>query len=301
MESNNKFTNSVSNIVDKATGLGKKAVSDISVGAKNLSDKTKKALEEQRRKKYNPLFSEDFFSECYRLPRIIKIVDETIRSNVDICDGAIGWTVRINDTDILHMYDSFVHNCDIVFIPYAKCDTVYCVDNFNSNVYVSLENIFERATNEKLAELEHIAYSLGAKSCSVEIVESSTNIKSSKLSGTLKSSNNSQKDDNSIALKNINENRGTNVSYFEGNTTPQEPNLKWFAYDDNIKNLISMRCCGNNSIKSKVLEFKGSASATMSQKTAVVIDALLNVKGNMSYERQAIREHSTKMIFAIEF
>ena len=301
MESNNKFSNSLSNIVDKASGLGKKAVTDISAGAKNLSDITKKALEEQRRKKYNPLFSEDYFSDCYRMPRIIKIVDETVRSNVDVCDGAIGWTLRINETDVLHMYDSFVQNSNIIFIPYPKCDTVYCIDNFNTGVYISLENIFERATNEKLAELEHIAYSLGAKSCSVEIVETSSDVKTSKLSGTVKSQNYSAKDDISLGIKSINENRGTNVSYFEGNSTPHEPNLKWFAYDDNIKNLIAMRCRGNNSIKSKVLEFKGSASATMSQKTACVIDTLLNVKGNMSYEKQAIREHSTKLIFAIEF
>ena len=62
-----------------------------------------------------------------------------------------------------------------------------------------------------------------------------------------------------------------------------------------------MRCNISNSIKSKVLELKGSASATMSQKTTCAIDTLLSIKGNMSYEKQAIKEHSSKLIFAIEF
>ena len=56
MENNNKFSSSVTSLVNKATGIGKKAATYISIGAKNISEYTKKALEEQRRKKYNPLF-----------------------------------------------------------------------------------------------------------------------------------------------------------------------------------------------------------------------------------------------------
>lgn len=301
MENNNKFSSSVTSLVNKATGIGKKAATDISIGAKNISEYTKKTLEEQRRKKYNPLFPDAYLSDAFRLPKVIEIVDASVRANIDVCDGAIGWTDKINDVEVLHIYDSYVVDSGLSFVPYAKCDTIYCVDNFNKNLFISIENIFERATNEKLAELENIAYSLGAKSCSVEIIESSSESNIGKLGSSVKSAKLSASEDVSLSSKTRKENRGTTVSYFEGNNTPKEPTLKWFAYDDNINNLISMRCSGNNSIKSKVLEFKGSASATMSQKTACVIDSLLKVKGSMSYEKQAVKEHSSKLIFAIEF
>ena len=298
---NNKFSNSVNSFVTKATGIGKKAATDISTGAKNLSDYTKKTLEEQRRKKYNPLFPDQYFLETFRFPKVIEIVDAGIRANIDVCVGSIGWTDKINDVDILHIYDSFVVECGLTFLPFAKCDTIYCVDNFDKNLYISIDNIFERATNEKLAELENIAYSLGAKSCSVEIIEISAESNFGKFGSSIKASKNSESEELSASVKNRNENKGTTVSYFEGNNSPRKPTLKWFAYDDNINNLIVMRCSGNNSIKSKVLEFKGSASATMSQKTACVIDALSKVKGSFSYEKQAIKESSSKLIFAIEF
>ena len=301
MDNNNKFSSSVTSFVNKATVIGKKAATDISTGAKNISEYTKKTLEEQRRKKYNPLFTEAYFSESFRIPKVIEIVDASVRSNIDVCDGAIGWTDKINDVEVLHIYDSFIADCRLSFVPYAKCDTIYCVDNFDKTIYISIENIFERATNEKLAELENVAYSLGAKSCSVEIIESSLESSLGKFGSTVKTSKFSESDDISLSAKNRKENRGTTVSYFEGNDSPQAPSLKWFAYDDSVKNLISMRCSENNSIKSKVLEFKGSASATMSQKTACAIDTLIKVKGSMSYEKQAIKEHSSKLIFAIEF
>ena len=298
---NNKFSSSVNSFVTKATGIGKKAASDISTGAKNLSDYTKKTLEEQRRKKYNPLFPDQYLSDDFRIPKVIEIVDAGIRASIDVCEGAIGWTDKFNDVDVLHIYDSFVVECGLSFVPYPKCDTIYCVDNFDKNLYISIDNIFERATNEKLAELENIAYSLGAKSCSVEIIQISAESNFGKFGSSIKATKISENEDISSSAKNRNENKGATVSYFEGNNSPQKPTLKWFAYDDNINNLIAMRCSGNNSIKSKVLEFKGSASATMTQKTACVIDALSKVKGSFSYEKQAIKESSSKLIFAIEF
>lgn len=265
---NNKFSSSVNSFVTKATGMGKKAATDISTGAKNLSDYTKKTLEEQRRKKYNPLFPDQYFLETFRIPKVIEIVDAGIRANIDVCEGSIGWIDKINDVDILHIYDSFVFECGLTFLPFPKCDTIYCVDNFDKKLYIGIDNIFERATNEKLAELENVAYSLGAKSCSVEIIEISAESNFGKFGSSIKASKVSESDELSSSAKNRIENKGTTVSYFEGTNSPRKPVLKWFAYDDNINNLIVMRCSGNNSIKSKVLEFKGSASATMSQKTA---------------------------------
>lgn len=302
MENNNKkFSNSVSNIVSKASGLGKKAASDITTGAKNISDYTKKALEDQRRKKYNPLFESEYNSDNFRIPKIIEIVDESVRANIDVCEGSIGWTERSNDVDVLHLYDSFISQSGVVFIPYPKCDCIYCVDVFDKNTYINIDNIFQKATNEKLAELEHIAYSLGAKSCSVEIIETNNEVNKSQKGVSLKYNKNSENSElsNSNTLKNTN--RGANISYFEGNNTPCAPRLKWFANDDNIVNLVDMRCHGNHSIKSKVLEFSGSATASVSQKVASAIDAMIGAKANISYEKQAVKEHSSKLIFSIEF
>lgn len=53
---------------------------------------------------------------------------------------------------------------------------------------------------------------------------------------------------------------------FEGNNEPQQPQLKWFAHDDNIKRLIEMCCNGKRSVKTETLELAGSSSATSPKK-----------------------------------
>jgi hypothetical protein len=52
------------------------------------------------------------------------------------------------------------------------------------------------------------------------------------------------------------------------------------------------------------LELEGSSSATMSQKTACSIDASLKKignKSNVTMEKQAVKENTSKLIFEIEF
>lgn len=290
-----------SNFMNKASDMGKKAADEIQKGAKNLSEQTKKSLHEQKIKKYNPLFVEKFHSEEFKIPNVIKIVDDAERRDVDVCDGAIGWTAKVNEVEILFLYDEYIKESNVDFIPFAKCDNVYCVDNFERNKFICSESIFDRATNEKLAELEHIAYCLGAKSCSIEIAELNAQSNSSRLGIGAKYSAMSAKASAETTSKNQSRHNGKNVSYFEGNNVPTQPTLKWFAHDENIKGLIEMRCSGNNSIKYKVLELNCSTSATMSTKVACAIDKILKIKASVSMESKAIKEHSSKLIFEVEF
>ena len=97
---------------------------------------------------------------------------------------------------------------------------------------------------------------------------------------------------------------GKTTTNFEGNNQPERPTLKWFAHDENIKNLIEMRCTANNAIKSRQLELAMASSATMSQATAATIDIVLfktKNKSTISIESQATSEHLSKLIYNIEF
>ena len=299
MDNKEKKNNSefFSNVWSKTTVLSKKTADSISKGAKNLSDEAKKNAYEWKMKKYNPLFPEKFQSEEFKLPNVIEIVEEATRRNIDICEGSIGWIDKVNDVEILHLYSEYIPESRLKLLPFPKCDSVYCIDSFDKTRFINSDTIFERMTNEKLAELENIAYCLGAKSCSIEIVENTVQ-------------NASHKSEIKINAANLNRHAssekqsfqsGKNISHFDGHNHPTKPKLKWFAFDDNIQGLIEMRCSGNNSIKSKILEINCSSSATMSQKTACAIDKILKVKSSVSMESKAVQEHSSKLIFDIEF
>ena len=149
-----------------------------------------------------------------------------------------------------------------------------------------------------MAELEHIAYCLGAKSCAIEIVEN--DIQTVTVKGKAKIAK-EELVDNETGTKNQRKQSVKNISSFEGNDKAKKPKLKWFAFDENIKGLVDMRISGKNLIKSKVLELRCSAAATMSHKTAVAIDKIKNIKVGLSMELKAVKEHSSKLIFEIEF
>ena len=297
----NKKENIFSNVWKKTVDIGKKAAEGVQKGAKALVEQTKKNIHDQKVKKYNPLFPENFKSEIFHLPNVIEIVDDAIRRDIDICEGAIGWLDRVNDVEILHLYDEWVEQSGIQFVPVWKCDSVFCVDTFDRNRYINTNAIFGKATEEKLAELENIAYCLGAKSCSIEIVEADKEVSSQVAQVKAKSSKGSISGESVSKNNYTNTQRGKTISNFVGHDSPTRPNLKWFRHDDNINGLIEKRCNDIQSIKSKILELSGACCATMTKKTACAIDKLLKISGHASMEQQAVREYSSTLIFEIEF
>ena len=296
MEKDNKqekAKETFANVWKKASDAGKKAAE----GAKAFAEQTKKNIHEAQAKKYTPVTAKEFKSKSFNMPNIIEIVDDSTNREFITCDGAIGWIEKHEDVDVLQMYSDFVKKSNLQFVPVPQRDNVYCKDNFDALVFINSNQVFGKATEEKLAELENIAYCLGAKACSVEIVETDNEVNSKSKNIVLPTTS----AEASTTSKKSKTQSGKTVSLFQGNNTPTKPILKWFAHDDNIKRLIEMRCADSNSIKSKILELKGASSATMSRRIACAIDDVANVKGGISMEKQALKEHSNLLIYEIEF
>ena len=317
MEEKKKKSEVFAGIMHKAADIGKdvgKKVADgVQSGTKTLAETAKSNSYTWKMKKYNPVFPEQYWSKDFYIPNMIVIVDDAVRRGIDVCKGSIGWLSKENGMEVLYLYDEFVSQCGIIFVPAAICDEVYYVDRFDHKRFVRVDCIFGKAHEEKLAELEHIAFCLGAKSFSVEISESSLVVETDKKKadgqrgGNIKgvSASTSEDAEKSLHRTSVKKLNGRNTTYFEGNSEPRQPQLKWFAHDDGIKRLIEMRCSKENTIKSKVLELEGSSCATMAQKTACAIDGaigkIMNNKSNVEMEHQAKTEWYSKLIYRIEF
>ncbi len=281
----------------KASDFGKKAADGIQKGAKVVADKTKEELYAQRLKKYKPLFAKEYKSKGFSVADIIQIIDNDELQKIDVCEGAIGWRETVSGVEILHLSDEWIKSSGLEFVPFAKCNETFCVDAFARSRYIKAENVFGKAHEERLAELERIAYMLGAKKCSIEIVESDCVAESTKIGMKVDKNTASA----GIGSASKDQRSGKTVASFQGSDEPRRPELKWFSQDENIKNLIEMRCSDKNSIKSRVLALEGSSSATMSQSIACALDCVLKSKIGISMEREAIKEHSSKLIFEVEF
>lgn len=294
----------------KTTDVGLKAVESIQKGAQELADKSEVASFERRLKKYNPLFLDAYQSEEFILPKMIMLADDLERRTIDVCQGAIGWTGDDTGLEVLYLYDKDVEISGLQFIPNAKSGAIYYVDNFDPNRFVRVDCIFNKAHEERIAELQHIAHSLGAKKCSIELSESSVETQVEKKKFELKASLSkikvgpSESSQKSLERKEASKRTGRVDVEFGGSSEITRPELKWFANDENIKQLIEMRCAGSNFIKKLLLELEGAASSTMSQETAYAIDnaiTKIGVKGSMSMESQATKEIHSKFLLNIEF
>ena len=289
---NERSKETLSNFWQKTSDITKKAAD----GAKSFAEQTKKNIYDAQAKKYTPVTAKEFKSKSFDMPNIIKIVDDSANRKFVTCEGAIGWIEKREGIDALHMYGDFVKKCGIQFIPLPQQDNVYCKHNFDNSTFINSNQVFGKATEEKLSELSNIAFCLGAKSFSVEIVEADMEINSKKISA-----NHNASVDAGLSSQRNRSQSGKNTTHFEGSRAPKKPTLKWFAHDDNIKNLIDMRCSEEACIKSSTLELKGSSSATMSVKIACALDNLLGTKAKLSMESQVVKEHSNILIYELEF
>lgn len=161
-----------------------------------------------------------------------------------------------------------------------------------------------------MAELKHIAYSLGAKRCSIEISESSVEKTSKAKQASVNAggwggkATATQSAEQSSSYHGTANRSGKIIAEFAGTDDVKQPELKWFQHDDTIKRLIEMRCEKPNSIKAETLVLEGITSATMSKKIACAIDGAvgrIGTKGNANMEGQASKEERSKLIFSVEF
>lgn len=288
----NKAKAMFSNAFKKVGDIGKKTIE----GAKSFAEQTQKNIHDQQAKKYIPVTKEEFNDEDFQIPSIIKITDDSANREFVESEDAIGWIEQHKDVPVLHMYNSFTKDCGLTFVPLAQKDDVYCVDKFNANIYINANQIFGKATKEKLAELSNIAYILGAKSCSVEILEAESDMDSGNLKMGIKGVGTFGGIAKSAVFK---KQSGKTTTDFEGHDNPQIPDLKWFAHEDNIKWLIEMRC--KRAIKSHILELKGSSSTTISKSIACAMDDVLGANTNLSMEKEALKEYNDILIFEVEF
>ncbi len=303
-----KTSDAISDALQKTADFSKKTAAGVKSAATTVLKKAGAASRSRQLKKLNPLFPEQFQSTDYHLPNVIIIVDDAVRREIKLCEGAIGWTGKVKDVEVLYLYDEAVQNSGIHFIPNATCDSVYYTDDISRSRYIRTDRFFEKIREEMIAELEHIAFSLGAKRCSIAISTSSVD-KEEQCSetdvhtaggGVSGSETRSQQSSQSSYRRQD----GALITNFQGVRSPKRPELKWFAHEDTLKRLIDM-CCAGECPQNRDLTLSSSSSFSMSKKVAVAIDTAVDnygvFHGTGSMSKQIDREQHSKFHFFIEF
>ncbi len=297
----------------KVGAAGKAVAGVVKDNAQMLAERAQVMAEVQQAKnlealiqKLHPLFPDDYHAIDFKLPNLIRIVDDAVRKDIEVCEGAIGWLSNEKGVEVLHLYDEAIGFSGLRFLPAAICDSVYYVDPHNRNKFISIDCYFSNMQESRLAELQHIAYSLGAKHYWVEMVETSfenqNTTKSAIINAKLANATTGEEE------RHTTENKSKSVAevVFASGRKPVQPDLCWFANDNNVLNLIKMRCSdlSRDEITTYTIELSSSNAATMSMSTAFKIDSALNnlkTGVNISFNKESEKEHNRKMYFKLEF
>ena len=295
-------------IADKSEEIGEAANDAV----KAASDTFKQSIEASRNSKYNPVFIEDIEAEDFIYPDLIQIVDgDKIRQKY--YPNSIGWLDKEEDMSILHLYNSMVASAPInaSFAPKFQSALFYC-DHIKPDYYVNLGEYFVAAQKARQIELQQIAYDLGAKNYSVQIIEEESDLeaidrkvkaKAQKGTGKSKESGGGEFSEGSST----NEKKRTKIETgvrFESGSDPKEPKLAWFKDDPQIRHLIDMRLAKERQMTEYELIFEYSSLSAMSRDTAAKLDGVAGaLKANIGYsiKEKLLRENKKKLVFYIEF
>lgn len=309
-----KGAEGVGNAIGKAAEIGKKAADSTKASAQLIAAKAQEGNLRAQLRKYNPVFPDQYADPNFGLSNLIMIVDDVVRKDIEVCKGAIGWKGFEKGVEVFRLYDEAVALSGLHFVPTAVCDAVYYVDPHDRSRFIRLDCYFEKMQEAKLAELQHIACSLGAKKYSVEMYDSSSEKRNTQQKGSLgrKTGKGAAKmsvgasESREMSSENRMQREAVAAAEFSGDMQPVQPTLRWFAHDDNIKNLIQMRCSGegNNGVKKYSIELKGSDFATMGVSTAAKLDAAVSSLGlgsSLNLQSRVAEEHHHRMSFQLEF
>lgn len=296
-------------MVQGTVDFGKKIVSTAKESSLARAERKKAEAIEKDLKKYNPLFLEDLEQKAFHLPAVIVVADDIERRDIEVCKGAIGWRSSENGTEILWIYDKDTDILGVKFIPAKQHKGIYHVDQFDPSRYILASQIFSKAQDEKIAELERIAACLGAKKYIIDIQEYSQSNNQQNQKGNIGSvfkgfKANASMEENRMANE-LTKNTFHTESKLRGSFWPKRPELKWFAHTDTILELIDNRCNNRNAVKTKTLQISGSSIAAMTTDVALSIDAAVEKMGSLKAEStmtaKAASEYHSTLYFHVEF
>lgn len=270
------------------------------------------SLEESRRKRLNPVYLAELENEDYCYPDLIHIVDKD-KERQKYYPDSIGWLDKKNDMDVLHLYYSSVEENDLSadFGPNLLCGLYYC-DHVIKQNYVNLGQYFLEAQTARQIELQQIAYDLGAKYYSVEILEETSTAAAhakklkaagAKGIGKAKAGGGGEESQSESSTEKQHAKIATGVSFDKG-VEPKMPKLAWFKNDKQIKQLIEMRLAKDRPMSSYELKFEYSSMAALSVEKAAKIDGVVaTIKAQIGYsiKEKLMKENKKKLLFYIEF
>lgn len=305
-----KLLDPVQDFGEKAQDVAEQAIDKVKEGAKFLENQYDVAKFEFDRKRFRPVFELNRHLDKNKMPTLIRIVkDDKVQDNPAV-KGAQGYEKKIKRMEVLNIFHEYAELSGINFYPCIK-ENIYCINPYNSSMYICLDEYFDYLKKSKIDELETIAHKLGAKHMRVTFKSQKEVLVSQNIDAD--AAFNKKRKAKSGGNADLFKTQGEYVSIevaseldFDGNDTPTRPELVYFKNESDILALVDMRLdsASNNKIKAKTYMLKRSNKRELQEKTALAIDLVLkqlDCAGNISVVSKVQSDQRTALEYHIVF
>ena len=302
----NKTGKDIANALDQ-NGDGKLDISDLhTIQARNQA-----AQEENQRKsdleRLKPMFQEDFKEDEFVLPKMIRIAEiDKAHADSAACKGSVGYKSIMDDMTVVTIFRDYIDNLGLSFYPELE-NGVFYVDPCDRDHYISLDDYFPFMKMQRVAELQRIAQSLGAKHFRVISKEKTEAVSSNSI-------------DAAASVKADGQSSGAGYSHTDSNTSmtsisieaemrfpghaPMKPELHYLKKEINVINLIEMRMDPLSPLQHQHISIEMINSSGIKVKDAVKIDAMIKavkISASTNIVSQAQNEARRVLEYEIEF
>ena len=313
----NDAVKGVSDFIDKAGKDITKAIDQNDDGKldfsdiQTISDRIQANQAEAQRKadfeRLKPLFPDDFERAEFVMPKMICVAQiDKLHAENPVCKGAIGFRSILDDMSVITIYRDHIDDFGLTFYPELE-NNVYYVDPCDRDHYISLDDYFSYMKMQRVAELQRIAQSLGAKHFRVTYKERNKSVLSNAIDASIGAKAGIE-GGNAKASHSVSDSSLAAISIeaemrFPGHA-PIRPELHYLKKEINIANLIEMRMDPLSPLQHQRFNIELSNSSGIRVKDAVKIDAMLKsmkVSGNTTVVAEAQNEARRILEYEIEF
>lgn len=313
----NDAVKSVSDFVDKTgkdiakaldqNGDGQLDISDLQA----LQERNQAAQKENQRKadleRLKPMFQEDFKEEEFVLPKMIRVAGiDKEHADSAACKGSVGYKSVMEDMTVVTIFRDFIDNFGLSFYPELE-NGVFYVDPCDRDHYISLDDYFSFMKMQRVAELQRIAQSLGAKHFRVISREKTEAASSNSI-------------DAAVSVKAPGQGGGAGYNHSASSSSmtsmsieaemkfpghaPIRPELHYLKKEINVINLIEMRMDPLSPLQHQHFSIEMINSSGIKVKDAVKIEAMMKamkVSANTTIVSEANNEAKRVLEYEIDF
>lgn len=249
----------------------------------------------------------------FSLPAMIRVVEKDKKhTESKACEHAVGHFSDENGVRVLNVYPHHIKDLNEIGVSFYPNEDkeFYYVDPYQKDLYIDVQEYFQKQRIAQVNELERLAYALGAKHAEIIFKINTIELDKARKKAELGAKIGKKKILDAKADHSESETKKESIELervidCSGHDDPQVPELVYFKDDEDINQLIFMRMDDKSVLHSKECKIKYSNSSGIKKTDAAKLQGAFNKMGSASvgasFMEESLTANCTTLIYKIDF